>query len=76
MSNPVNLRRVVRAMNEHRDTYAAPAWAFVQCHLSLNSRRKFTVFDDASVQIGRERIQRCDVPLVSEALAVLAKEMS
>lgn len=75
MSSPINLRRVVRSMNEFRDTFTAPGWAYVQCRLNLNSRRKLTVYDDGTVQIGRERIQRCDVLLVSATLAALAGEL-
>lgn len=65
----INLRKVVRAMNHHRDTYAAPAYAYVQCY--LNGRRRLTVTEDGTVQIGREKIAIADVPLLVDTLNAL-----
>jgi hypothetical protein len=76
MSEPINLRRVVRAMNEFRDTFTAPGWSYVTCHVSFVGRRKLTVYDDGSVRIGRERIDRSDVLLVSNTLKALAEEIT
>jgi hypothetical protein len=72
MTEPINLRPVIRAMNEHSDTEWGDGWRWIRCR--WQGRKRITVTDDGVIHVSGLEIRPEDRPLWKDIFLALDGE--